>query len=99
MVEGLIMADVVSRVAELAEESGLPAPIRVDRSGCEPWSAAFGLADRRHGIANEIDTQFGIASGVKSLTAPVVVKLDRGGCSFPGYGGPRRARCGSSVDQ
>jgi CubicO group peptidase (beta-lactamase class C family) len=70
-----IMADVVSRVAELAVESGFSGVIRVDRSGREPWSAAFGLADRRHGITKDIDIQFGIASGVKSLTALVVVSL------------------------
>jgi CubicO group peptidase (beta-lactamase class C family) len=69
------MADVVNQVAELAEESGFSGVIRVDRSGREPWSAAFGLADRRHGIANDIDTQFAIASGVKGLTALVVVSL------------------------
>ena len=69
------MADVESRVTELAVESGFSGVIRVDRSGQEPWSAAFGLADRRHRIANDIDTQFGIASGVKSLTALVVVSL------------------------
>jgi CubicO group peptidase (beta-lactamase class C family) len=73
------MADVVSRVTELAVESGFSGVIRVDRSGREPWSAAFGLADRRHGIANDINTQFGIASGVKSLTALVVVSLIEAG--------------------
>jgi CubicO group peptidase (beta-lactamase class C family) len=69
------MADVVRQVAERAVDSGFSGVIRVDRSGREPWSAAFGLADRRHGIANDIDTQFAIASGVKGLTALVVVSL------------------------
>jgi CubicO group peptidase (beta-lactamase class C family) len=73
------MADVVSRVTELAVESGFSGVIRVDRSGREPWSAAFGLADRRHGIANDTDTQFGIARGVKGLTALVVVSLIEAG--------------------
>ena len=73
------MADVVSRTTELAVESGFSGVIRVDRSSREPWSAAFGLADRRHGIANDIDTQFGIASGVKTLTALVVVSLIEAG--------------------
>jgi CubicO group peptidase (beta-lactamase class C family) len=53
--------------------------IRVDRSGREPWSAAFGLADRRHKIANDVDTEFAIASGVKGLTALVVVTLIEAG--------------------
>jgi CubicO group peptidase (beta-lactamase class C family) len=69
------MADVVSRLTDLAVESGFSGVIRVDRSGREPWSAAFGLADRRHKIANDIDTLFAIASGVKGLTALVVVSL------------------------
>ena len=73
------MADVVSRVTELAVESGFSGVIRIDRAEREPWSAAFGLADRRHKIANDIDTQFGIASGVKSLTALVVVSLIEAG--------------------
>jgi CubicO group peptidase (beta-lactamase class C family) len=73
------VADVVSLVAELARESGFSGVIRVDRSGWEPWSAAFGLADRRHGITNDIHTQFAIASGVKGLTALVVVSLIEAG--------------------
>jgi CubicO group peptidase (beta-lactamase class C family) len=77
--EGSRMADVVSLVAELAVESGFSGVIRVDRSEREPWSAAFGLADRRHGIANDIDTRFAIASGVKGLTALVVVRLIEAG--------------------
>jgi CubicO group peptidase (beta-lactamase class C family) len=60
-------------------ESGLSGVIRVDRSGRESWSAGFGLADRRHGIANDVDTQFAIASGVKGLTALVVVSLIEAG--------------------
>jgi CubicO group peptidase (beta-lactamase class C family) len=69
------MAEVVSRVTELAVESGFSGVIRVDRSGQGPWSAAFGLPDRRHGIANEVDTQFAIASGVKGFIALLVVSL------------------------
>jgi CubicO group peptidase (beta-lactamase class C family) len=79
LVEGSLMADVVGRVAELALASGFSGVIRVDRSERESWSAAFGLADRRHGIANDVDTQFGIASGVKGLTALVVVSLIEAG--------------------
>ena len=36
---------------------------------------AYGMADRRHGIANTIDTRFAIASGAKGLTALAVVSL------------------------
>jgi CubicO group peptidase (beta-lactamase class C family) len=79
VLEGSIVADVVDLVAELAVESGFSGVIRVDRSGREPWSAGFGLADRRHGIANDIGTQFAIASGVKGFTALVVVSLIEAG--------------------
>jgi CubicO group peptidase (beta-lactamase class C family) len=36
---------------------------------------AYGLADRAHGIANTLDTQFAIASGAKGLTALTVMTL------------------------
>ncbi|HET7689894.1 MAG TPA: serine hydrolase domain-containing protein [Nocardioidaceae bacterium] len=36
---------------------------------------AFGLADRRHGIANTIETRFAVASGNKGMTALVVMSL------------------------
>ena len=39
---------------------------------CRGESWAFGLADRAHGIPNTVDTQFGIASGTKALTALTV---------------------------
>ena len=40
---------------------------------------AYGLAHRGHGIANAVDTQFGIASGTKGLTALTVVSLIESG--------------------
>ena len=73
------MGDVLSSVSTLAEESGFSGVIQVDRYGQNPWSAAFGLADRRHGIAIDADTQFAIASGVKGFTALVVVSLIEAG--------------------
>ena len=36
---------------------------------------AYGLADRRWGVPNATDTRFAIASGVKGMTALVVVSL------------------------
>ena len=38
-------------------------------------SAAYGLADRAHGIPNTVDTLFATASGTKSLTALAVMSL------------------------
>jgi CubicO group peptidase (beta-lactamase class C family) len=45
----------------------------VVRAGGESW--AFGLADRAHEIPNTVDTQFGIASGTKALTAVVATAV------------------------
>jgi CubicO group peptidase (beta-lactamase class C family) len=47
----------------------------VDRSGEVQLAKAYGLAHRGHGVANTVDTQFGIASGTKGLTALTVVSL------------------------
>jgi CubicO group peptidase (beta-lactamase class C family) len=48
---------------------------RVDDSDGIEAVRAYGLADRAHAIPNEPDTQFGIASGTKGLTALVVMRL------------------------
>ena len=49
--------------------------VRVERLDRPIIQRAYGLADKQHGIPNRIDTQFGIASGTKSLTALTVVSL------------------------
>jgi CubicO group peptidase (beta-lactamase class C family) len=59
----------------LAGSTGFSGVVRVDRSGSIELAKAYGLADRGHGISNTIDTQFAIASGMKSLTALAVVSL------------------------
>jgi CubicO group peptidase (beta-lactamase class C family) len=59
----------------IAAETGFSGVVRVDgRDGIEVVRA-YGLADRAHAIPNEPDTQFGIASGTKGLTALVVMRL------------------------
>ena len=62
-------------VDALALETGFSGAVRVDRGGDVELAAAYGLADRAHGIPNALDTQFAIASGVKGLTALTVVSL------------------------
>jgi hypothetical protein len=62
-----------------ADRTAFSGVVRVDRSGTIELAKAYGLADRRHGIPNTIDTQFGIASGTKGLTALAVVSLIEGG--------------------
>jgi CubicO group peptidase (beta-lactamase class C family) len=59
----------------LAAETSFSGVIRVDRGGRVELAQAHGSAHRGHGIRNELDTQFGIASGTKGLTALTVVSL------------------------
>ena len=45
------------------------------RAGQTELSAAYGFADRAHEVRNTVQTQFGIASGTKTLTALTVMSL------------------------
>jgi CubicO group peptidase (beta-lactamase class C family) len=58
-----------------AEESGFSGVVRVDRSGRTELCTAYGLADRAHEVPNTVDTLFATASGAKTLTALVVMRL------------------------
>jgi CubicO group peptidase (beta-lactamase class C family) len=62
-------------VDEVAERAGFSGVVRLDRSGQTELSAAYGLADRAHGIPNTVDTLFATASGTKGLTALAVMGL------------------------
>ena len=69
------MSALARDLGRIAAETGFSGVVRVDgRDGLEVVRA-YGLADRAHAIANEADTQFGIASGTKGLTALVVMRL------------------------
>ena len=59
----------------LARDGGFSGAVRVDRAGTTELAVAFGDADRAHGIANTVDTRFGVASGTKGLTALTIVSL------------------------
>ena len=59
----------------IAAETGFSGVVRVDGPAGTQVVRAYGLADRAHGIPNAVDTQFGIASGGKGLTALVVMRL------------------------
>lgn len=66
-------------VDEVTARTGFAGVVRVDAPGEEPWSKAYGLADRAHGVAMTVDTRIGVASGAKGVTALAVVALvDRG---------------------
>ena len=65
-------AEVVERTAHDSDFSGV---VRVDRAGAPTVAMAFGLADRRHHVANTTSTRFGIASGTKWWTALTALSL------------------------
>lgn len=69
------MAGLQDAVDTLAGETTLSGVVRVDVDGEVKVAGAYGLAHRGHGVANTVDTRFGIASGVKGMTAAVVVSL------------------------
>jgi CubicO group peptidase (beta-lactamase class C family) len=62
-------------VDEVAERTGFSGAVRLDRAGATELVAAYGLADRSHGVPNTVDTLFATASGTKGLTALVVMRL------------------------
>jgi hypothetical protein len=75
------MEGAIDRIAAATRFSGV---VRVDRGGDVQLAKAYGLAHRGLQIANTLDTQFEIASGVKGMTAPTVVSLvEEGACSRP----------------
>ena len=68
------MSALAADLDRIAAETGFSGVVRVDGQGIEVVRA-YGLADRAHEIPNEVDTQFGIASGTKGLTALAVMRL------------------------
>ncbi|MFQ6170780.1 serine hydrolase domain-containing protein [Oryzobacter sp. R7] len=70
--EDAALVDAVEAVVSSTTFSGA---VRVDRAGTTLLDAAYGLADRRHGVAATPATRFGIASGTKGLTALAVLSL------------------------
>jgi CubicO group peptidase (beta-lactamase class C family) len=66
-------------VDAIAERTSFPGVVRVDGPEGTFFTKAYGLADRGHEIPNRVDTQFGIASGTKGLTALTVVRLIEAG--------------------
>ena len=69
------MTSLQDAVDEAAERTGFSGVVRVDRSGETELSAAYGFADRAHGIRNAVETLFATASGTKGLTALAVMSL------------------------
>jgi CubicO group peptidase (beta-lactamase class C family) len=63
------------RFDAIARETGFHGVVHVSRGGEVEFARAYGQAHRGHGIANTVDTRFGIASGTKGLTALAVLSL------------------------
>src|ERR671912_1227236 len=64
-----------STVEAVAGSTGFSGVVRVDSDGSTVLDAAFGLADRRHGVPMTTSTRLGTASGTKGLTALTVLSL------------------------
>jgi CubicO group peptidase (beta-lactamase class C family) len=69
------MSDLEVSVDRIAAETRFSGVVRVERGGDVQLAKAYGLAHRGYEVPNAIDTQFGIASGTKGLTALTVVSL------------------------
>jgi CubicO group peptidase (beta-lactamase class C family) len=70
VVDGLTEA-----IDEVVAATGFSGVVRVDVGGTVAVERAYGMAHRGHGIPNNVETRFGIASGTKGLTALTVVSL------------------------
>ena len=66
------LEDEVDRIAGETDFAGV---VRVDRGDRIELAKAYGFAHRGLRIANTIDTQFGVASAVKGMTALTIVSL------------------------
>jgi CubicO group peptidase (beta-lactamase class C family) len=64
-----------SELDAIAAAESFSGVVRVERLDRPFLEKAYGLADKQHRIPNRVETQFGIASGTKSLTAITVVSL------------------------
>ncbi len=73
--------DAIDRIAldGIAGETQFSGVVRVDIGGKVAFERAYGFANRAYAVRNEPGTQFGIASGVKGLTALTVVSLIEAG--------------------
>lgn len=71
--------DLANSVDGVARDSNFAGVVRVDADDTLVFARAYGSANRAHGVANTVDTRFGIASGTKALTALVVVGLIEAG--------------------
>ncbi len=69
------MSELETELDSLADETAFSGVVRVDDADRIEVAKAYGLAHRGYEIPNTVDTRFAIASGVKGMTALVVVSL------------------------
>jgi CubicO group peptidase (beta-lactamase class C family) len=69
------MNDLERSVDRIASQTGFSGVVRLDRGDDILLAKAYGFANRGFGVANTVDTRFGIASGTKGLTALTVMSL------------------------
>jgi CubicO group peptidase (beta-lactamase class C family) len=67
--------DIAALVDSVVAESRFSGAVRIDRGPEVVLDTAYGLANRAFEIPNRPETQFGVASGLKGLTALVTMTL------------------------
>src|SRR4051812_47686955 len=68
------MSGLVNSIDCVAAETQFSGVVRIDVDD-DVVTRAYGLTNRAYGIPNTVETQFGIASGAKGLTALTVASL------------------------
>jgi CubicO group peptidase (beta-lactamase class C family) len=69
------METLEQEIDRIAADTQFSGAVRVDRGDQAELAKAYGMAHRALQIANTVDTQFGIASATKGMTALAVVSL------------------------
>ena len=69
------MDDVGRGAGPARGRAGFSGVVRIDEGDRVVFAQAYGAAHRGWGIANQLDTRFGLASGAKTLTALTVMSL------------------------
>ncbi len=73
------MTEIDEQVRRVAGSDGFSGVVRAHRNGAVEVDAAFGLADRSHGVSAETTTRFAAASATKGFTALAVMGLVESG--------------------
>ncbi len=77
------MDDLAAEIDRTATDLHFSGVVQIERGDGTTFAAAYGSADRNHGVANTVATRFGLASGAKGFTALTVAALvDEGVLSF-----------------